>query len=242
MATSEVGARLTEAHRLSQVRLGALAVEQVRRAWPVLTGSGLADWLALVEPIVRAQRRASARLAGAYVSGFRAAELGTADPSFRPVLTPDVNSTRLRASLTVTGPVAIRQKVARGKALDVAMGEADVKSSLAAMRHVLNGGRETIIATTTADDKAHGWARVLRGGDSCAFCATLAARGPVYAQEAVDFHSHDSCKCSAEPTYSREADWPSGSRQAQASYDEAQKDRRAGESSVNAFRRHLAGR
>jgi len=37
--------------------------------------------------------------------------------------------------------------------------------------------------------------------NSCAFCALLAMRGFVYKESTVAFHSHDKCRCHAEPIF-----------------------------------------
>lgn len=76
-------------------------------------------------------------------------------------------------------------------------------------RHVLAAGREAV-ARVTHNGKARfknsglpahtGYARVLSGRESCAFCAMLASRGPVYAEDTVMTRRdgrryHDGCDC-----------------------------------------------
>lgn len=245
MAITDAGLRLTEAHRLAQLQLGARTIERVRSAWPILTADGIraqtiARWLDTVEPIVHVGRRTSSELAARYVTAFRAAELGAAD-RFVPTLAGAIEPAQVRASLVATGPAGVRSKMAAGKSLVRAMTEAEVQSAAAAMRHTVNAGRETVLATVERDPKAQGWARVV-GGDPCAFCSMLASRGPVYKGSSVNFRSHDHCLCGAEPVYSREAAWPPGSRKALAQWNEATADLADGEDAFNAYRRHLAGR
>ena len=78
-------------------------------------------------------------------------------------------------------------------------------------RGVLNGGRNTIRASSRANVRAFGWLRV-SDGNPCAFCAMLVGRGPVYKAETVGFRSHDYCGCTAEEFYGEKwSDWePTG--------------------------------
>ena len=76
-------------------------------------------------------------------------------------------------------------------------------------RHVLAAGREAVARTThngrakfrKTGRPAHvGYARVLSGRESCAFCAMLASRGPVYSEDTVirrrdGERYHDDCDC-----------------------------------------------
>jgi hypothetical protein len=66
---------------------------------------------------------------------------------------------------------------------------------------VLGGGRQTIIDGTATDGRALGWLRAT-SGDPCAFCRSLAARGPAYkSEQTAEFHPHDHCSCMPEPVY-----------------------------------------
>ncbi len=77
-------------------------------------------------------------------------------------------------------------------------------------RHVLDGGRETLVASIRADRHALGWARAT-SGDQCSFSAMLASRGPVYGERTSDYQSHDHCACGLKPAYRRDQDWPTAS-------------------------------
>lgn len=59
------------------------------------------------------------------------------------------------------------------------MRDARARSSGAAVRQAMNGGRGVIDLTMSRDRKVRGYARVT-DGDPCAFCALLASRGAVY--------------------------------------------------------------
>lgn len=92
-----------------------------------------------------------------------------------------------------------------------------------------------------------GWARILQGESSCAFCVMLASRGAVYSsrQDAL-FNQygkkfHDRCDCDAWPVYrSQRRSWP-GKKEADAYYrlwldvTEGLSGKRA----RNAFRRYI---
>lgn len=78
-------------------------------------------------------------------------------------------------------------------------------------RHALAAGRNAVVDSVhngTARDKTTkkprrvGYARVLSGKESCAFCAMLASRGPVYKEDTVvrrhdGRRYHDNCDCVA---------------------------------------------
>lgn len=223
MAATAAGKRLTEAHRLAQARLGAKTIRELLASWPLLDPAALdattIQWLRVVTPIVQLRRGNSANLAANYLTTFRALELGTSK-GFTPVLDQRVTPKQLATSLTVTGPVALKQAMTRGLSLAKAAEVARVGSARAGMRHVLNGGRDTTIASVNADARAVGWARVT-SGHPCHFCALIASRGPVYSKETVDFQAHDACSCSGEPLYSRDAEWPPGARQYQELWKQA---------------------
>jgi hypothetical protein len=131
------------------------------------------------------------------------------------------------------------------------MQAAFVRTSGAITRHILDGGRDTILGSVERDEQALGWARVT-DGDPCYFCLTLAGRGPVYkTEQTADFQAHDHCGCTAEPFY-RGADWPDAAREFRETYDAAQQfglDEgllQPGENTpaarLNAVRRYLAAR
>lgn len=245
MAATVEASRLTEAHRLAQARLGVLTARQVLAAWPLLDFDDLdgsfGRWLLVVTRLVQAQRRASAALAAGYLTTFRTLELGITSEPFTPTLADPVDENSLSTSMLVTGPAALRSASARGVPFAKAVDLARAGSSRSAMRHALNGGRDTIAETIKADAKALGYARAT-SGRACAFCLMLASRGPVY-KSAVsgDFHAHDGCGCSVEPVYRKDADWPAGGRAAQKMWKESTKGL-SGQEAVNAFRQAVGTR
>lgn len=243
MAATAEAARLTEAHRLAQLRLGADTVRQMQAVWPLLNPADLnasfADWMQVVGPIVQAQRSASSALAANYITVFRSLELGVGR-GFTPILAGPVDTKILFTSMLVTGPVSIQAALDRSVPLVRALDTAEARSAGAAMRHALNGGRETIVDTTRADRRAIGWARAT-SASACAFCAMLASRGPVYSGDTVDFRAHDHCACGAEPMYRDDAGWPSGARRYRRLWDETTGGLH-GDDALNAFRTALAAK
>lgn len=216
MAATLEARRLTEAHRKAQAQLGAETVRLVLAAWNLLDLEDLdrtfENWLQVLVPIIRSQRRTSATLAANYLQTFRTLELGLAAGRLAPVIADDVPLTQLATSLLVTGPVSIRSNLARKVPVHRALDKAKTASAGAAMRHALNGGRQTIVQSLDGDDKALGWARTT-SGSPCSFCAMLVGRGPVYRGErSANFEAHDNCSCSAEPVYRDDAAWTPGAR------------------------------
>lgn len=243
MAATAEAARLTEAHRLAQIRLGAGVVARMHAAWRLLDVEDLdgtfPSWHEVVTALVQVSRRNSATLAANYLATFRALELGLGT-ALNPVLAEAVNARALATSMLVTGPVSIRSALARGVSLEQAARTAEGRTAGAAMRHALDGGRQTLVRTTSSDRRALGWARAT-SGSPCAFCAMLASRGPVYGADAVDFKTHDHCSCVPEPVYRDDAAWPAGSRRLRELWDETTADT-GGVDELTAFRRALGGR
>lgn len=242
MAATVEARRLTEAHRLSQARLGVFLVGQVMAAWPLLDVDDLDGsfrrWLLVVSRLVQSQRRASAALAAGYLSAFRTLEMGVSGDGFTPRLAEPVEEERLATSLLVTGPAHLRSATAHGVPLSKAVDLARASSARAAVRHALNGGRETVTATVEADPAALGWARAT-SGRACHFCLMLASRGPAYkGEETAGFDAHDGCACTAEPVYRRDAAWPAGAREARQLWNETTSGL-SGANARAAFRRAL---
>ena len=233
MAVTAAGRRLTEAHRVSQVRLSAAIALRIRRLWPALDPADLAStWPAGEDGIlalVAAGRVRSAEMAAAYLSAYLTAEGHT--PGV-PVLVTAIDEARVTTSLRVTGPVSIKQGMARGLSVGQAAQTALGKVAGAATRHVLDAGRETELATALNEGFTR-WSRVA-DGDPCHFCAMLVSRGPVYLTEASgSFESHDRCGCTAEIVVSGDG-WTPQARQLRDLWDDAT---RGEHDQINAFRR-----
>lgn len=198
---SIVTRRLTEAHRLAQARLGAQTVARMHTIWRLLNPDDLdgsfKQWLSVAIPVVQGQRTSSARLAANYLSTFKALELGVAATSV-PVLAETADVAAVTTSLLVTGPLSVKRAMVRAVPLVRALSTAEAASAATAMRHALDGGRQTITQNLRADNKASGWARVA-SGNACKFCASL--EGKFHRHDDADFPAHDGCSCSQEPVY-----------------------------------------
>ena len=76
----------------------------------------------------------------------------------------------------MTGPQTVKYRIGRGESPRTAAQNASVQAAGAAMRHVGNGGRDTVLTLVENDRAALGWIRVT-SGNPCSFCAVLASRG-----------------------------------------------------------------
>lgn len=250
MAATVLGARLTELQRVAQLRLAARTIAQMRAVWGLLDPAELEvtfqRWLRVAVPVVQANRAASTRLAAAYLAAFRRAEFGTIE-GLSVALAAPVDVKAVTTSLLVTGPWSVKKAVTRGVELSRAVDVAEARSSAAAMRHALNGGRTTIVDTVARDRQALGWARVA-SPNACAFCAMVASRGPEFKSEgSANFEPHDGCQCGAEPVYDETAAWPANSERYRELWDEhtagvsgGPAPGKGGGDAFNAFRRALA--
>lgn len=241
MAVTLEGAKLTAAHRKAQLALQREVARELMAVWPLLDPADLdatfPRYFRAALAVVANRKRQSASVAAAYLRAFREAEgvFGAFDVD----IAADVLEQQALTALLVTGPVQAKTLIAKGHAADAAMRRSLGSSTGAASRLTAQGGRDTIIRTVKIDDRALGVARVARSG-SCAFCAMLASRGPVYGSEATaGFEAHDNCGCVPEVVYDRNRyDWPGGDRQLDLAdlWDDATKGR-SGKDAVRAFRR-----
>lgn len=250
MSVTDTAAALTAQFRVAQMQLRARALRDFLKLWPIWHADDSATFGLLVTatlPLVRTYRDLSATLAASYYEAFRTAEgiTGVATPRITAALT----DAQLTTSLYVTGQVAEQKAMLAGQTLDEARNTALLRTSGALTRYVLQGGRDTMLASVQADKQALGWARVT-DGKPCAFCAMLAGRGPVYkSDETADFRAHDHCGCVAEPFY-KGSSWPGRAREFNGLYNQAireatasgELDRGTENDQLNAFRRFYTGR
>jgi hypothetical protein len=200
MARTDAGAALTEQHRQGQLQLRAAAIRDFALIWPLWQGDeqSFGRLVDATVPLVGAHYQASATFAAAYFDAFRRAERVTGGRVVARRGT--LNVERVVASLHVTGRVMTRRALAAGHSPQQAMQTALVRTTGAVSRHMLAGGRDTVILSAAEDRSARGWERVL-SGDPCEFCLMLAGRGAVYSADTADFRAHDHCACAAAPAY-----------------------------------------
>jgi hypothetical protein len=279
MASTDHGRRLTEAHRLAQQQVRAEFLTRFLALWPLLDSTRLDEtspgWTQAVLNEITASRLDSARVATQYFEEFSAAEAPSTPRRARieipdlpassrrtaRVTVPDIDwkpaDRAARVSLNVTGPASQKSKARRGKPLQVARDESFSESAGAASRHVLTGGRQSLLRLTQEDMLLVGYIRVT-DGDPCYFCAMLASRGPVYRtprragpnvrgtqnpraglpfEGLGEFKVHDNCACTVEPVYTTDTVWPGRAREFQSLWNDHIRNRYSGEDAVRAWRR-----
>ena len=228
MATTAAGAQLTEQNRRVQLALRSAFMAELVRLWPLINLDRLdetaAEWIGFVTDLIVSYRTQSVDKALSYYDEFRRAETGQPLPNrgnYRSLAEP--KRAAITTSLLVTGPIGVKSRIGKGINPNIAKAKALVDVSGAASRHVLAGGRQLITEASAKDKVALGFIRVT-DEDPCAFCALLAARGPVYHSEETAARTtarsqrgpgreyHDHCGCGAEPVFSTDTDWPGRAR------------------------------
>jgi hypothetical protein len=214
VASTVAAARLTEQQRRDQVRVAKELIVSLRARWVLLNPADLdgstATWLAFAVARLDAAHSESARIALAYLQGFRRLEVGAPLTAFEKITVP---LRRPEAALYFTGPVKIKQGMTAGLTLVQASSRAFKELSRTAQMLALNGGRDTIKAGIRRDRKALGYQRVT-DGSPCYFCALLASRGPVYRKDSfANARVHIGCGCTLEPVYSHDTEWVGRSRE-----------------------------
>lgn len=250
MASTREADHLTRQYQHELTVIKAAVVRDVLRVWPLLNLSDVStSWPALstvLASVIDTRRTAAVIAAENYVRRFRNAE-GIAG-AFHAVHAEALARAAVDVSLRVTGPATMLRAVSRGMPVDEASKRALGTVSGAASRIALDGARQTVVLSVGGDKQALGWMRVTRG-DSCAFCAMLASRGPVYKTSGTagrdtnsrfvgegQFKFHDHCDCALEPVYSRKTTWPTASVRAKQVWESTTAGL-SGKDAINAFRR-----
>lgn len=170
--------------RLLVALFPSLEPERITDTWPGLL-------MALVNEVDAAHTAAGQAAVGVYMDARKAA--GTNTPPFRPALAQldEDGLKRLRASLTITGPVALMRALRRGETPGMARKLALVQLQGTATRYALAGARDTTVNAVAADPVALGWARVPRP-DACPFCLMLGTRAVGGEDDRTLYHSKES--------------------------------------------------
>ena len=203
---------LAEEHRILQVQLTErlaplLAEVYMKTIDPMNLDATFPRYLAAVSKLLGVGRAQSDALARRYY--MRAASLAGATPeALAEVALSPILAEQVAVSLQVTGVATVKQQVAKGVPLDAAQRFGLAATIAAAKRIILDGGREMLIETSKRDRNVDGWARIT-DGSSCAFCAMLVSRGPVFSEKSVSFRSHDRCGCGVRLVFKsdRDAGW-----------------------------------
>lgn len=210
---SEIVARHHEEQRLIVRNM----VAELQVLWGILDfhdlNSTTADWLKAVRPVVERGYLTSQYVAARFYNSHRAASLPSAPPMnldlpnplgfFGTSMIPDRDTQlRIMVSMKVTGPGHLYKLMPMDEA--EAMEKAFSKSSGAATRIALNGGRGMVVAAANADPHARGVVGVA-GENSCESCSFLASR-PILKTEGLKKMGavavgHDFCTCSAAPIF-----------------------------------------
>jgi hypothetical protein len=185
-------------YRQQQLAIRARLITALAQLWPALDPQRLDEtflaWAVSVAQTVGVLRTLASTLAGQYLQAERTRQ-GLPGEAF-VVPAPALETSRILTSLAVTGPAFIKSAMAAGTPLQQAVDSSFGSTVASASRHVLDGGRETITASTIADPKARGWRRV-NGSPDCKFCRDRV--GKVLTDE--HFATHDHCSCSAVPVF-----------------------------------------
>lgn len=233
MARTETGRRLTWGHKQHVnllATLGARAVTPAVSAELERTGSPTAATLvAEVRSVIYEQAAAAA--AADYVSRFAEAERMSLVPRRVTRSRAEVHAA-LRSRIDDAYSLALR----RGLEEPRAAAYAATRTSPAIQKLIMDADRLTALDACKRGGAR--WRRVT-DGKPCAFCAMLAARGPVYVSEvSSSFESHPGCGCTCEPCAYDPSEWieqhatPTEVSWVNAYYEAAGKATRAGEPRV----------
>lgn len=218
MASPDLAAELTRTYQAGQRRISRGLLAELLRLWRATVRlddfSSFVRFAELAADLVGRRREESAQAAARFYELFRATQAVTAVApaaalplapaargAFAPVVAAPLAETAVAGALrgaALSGFVGGRRA---GQTERQAARNALVKVSGTATRLVLNGGRDTVLGSVRADPVALGWVRVT-DGDPCAFCVTLASRGPVFkSEETASFQAHDHDQCTARPVF-----------------------------------------
>lgn len=205
---------LINRHHQSQKLVARNVVAELVGLWEMLDFHDLqgttADWLKATRPVLERGYLVSRYVAAEFVNQYRSTVLPISEPLIvlpnplgifvAPEVDPDV-SVRMMVSMKVTGPVHVAKLMPMDETEAMRAGLS--KSSGAAIRLVLNGGRGMVRLLADVDEHAVGVAGVAdeTACDSCQFLTTpILKREGARKMDAVAV-GHDFCQCSARLVY-----------------------------------------
>jgi len=219
--------RRDTASKLAWLWLETFDVADVNGSWTRFSVSAV--------PLVQDGYELSTSDAVAYLRRFRRTQ--GVSGSLPMVPPPGLDRLRVRRSLEYTARITTLRGIQVGKTPTQAAEAALTRTLGASGRFLTEGSHATVRATVEADRQARGYTRVT-AAEPCAFCAMLAARGPVYrTQSSASFRAHDHCACTAEPLYREYTPEPNVQQWADL-YDRTAKGT---PDPLNAFRRAYEG-
>lgn len=204
--------------------------------------------LATIYPFVEEARRESSRLAREFYDQQREKHVNDDDSSEWYVNIPQSDGEQRKFQFPVQlAPYKIQwfieamepeyEKFSKEDAND----KAEASFVARVEKEIRGGGRRTTLYAVQDDPKALGWARVQGGAESCAWCAMLISRGPVYkSKETASFKAHPHCDCEVMPVFDKK-NWE-GKDAYEAvlhAWTEHTRGYKNTKDRVNAFRRYL---
>lgn len=205
MSRTPEGRRLTDAYRQASNARAEVIRRRVSRHWgwymrPDDIDYGRSQFAAAAAGDVLAGAEVERTMTGRYLTRHAAAE----GHKGIEVVSPTLATADVAETLTINGPVAYKTAKLRGLDDATAYAYARTRVSMAARGLIMDAGRGMVTMTARANGAR--WRRVT-DGTPCAFCAMLAGRGPVYAEDTVDFEAHSQCGCTAEECWETPDEW-----------------------------------
>lgn len=197
---------MTTEYQRQLLRLAGLIAKRIGTTARRADVDDVDNWWDQVSPRVQREilvgQGALAQLARRYLRAHALAE----GVQLAPVLV-EANAEQVAEVLRINGPVAFKTAMTEHGSELAATRVMATQLEGAATRMVLEGPRQTTMATFRERRAVEGWRRVA-AGKGCPFCLMLVGRGAVYSRTSVTFRAHGHCRCSAVLVYRREPEPP----------------------------------
>lgn len=207
MSTELAAEQLTDAHRVAQANIALDAVGKLTAVSKVLLKpanlDSYADYMRAMTAVIEAGRDTSAHMAATYYDTIR--DLFGVEGGYDSIAWDVAPIEQIQTSLLVTGPIRVKQALAKGDSMEIAMEKALLASAGATTRLIADAGRDTVRENVHRDSRSVGYLRVT-DGHPCSFCEMLAGRGAVYKSEYTAGRGahdpyHDHCLCTVQPVF-----------------------------------------